>query len=200
MKKLSKSAKSLDAFFSVLYWVILVGSCIIATLTVVAMVIGSDSRLYHNVASQINIGGIILTPASDYIPTGSDAYIPLICNIITLAICAIVVCFGIKILRNILKSISNGEPFAKTVSINLKKLGWLTLFGGFSLSSCDVACRVAKLMVYNVLDLIKTDKISQITVNYYFDITFIVVAFLLFMLSYVFRHGEELQTLSDETL
>ena len=42
--------------------------------------------------------------------------------------------------------------------------------------------------------------IRSVTVNYTFDLGFVIVFFVLLLMSYIFSYGAQLQQLSDETL
>ena len=48
--------------------------------------------------------------------------------------------------------------------------------------------------------LVAGGQIRSVTANYTFDLSFLVVFFVLLLMSYIFRYGAELQQLSDETL
>ena len=58
----------------------------------------------------------------------------------------------------------------------------------------------AALRFFNFEALTATGDIRSITVNHTFDLTFLLVFFLLLLVSYIFRYRTELQRLSDETL
>ena len=51
-----------------------------------------------------------------------------------------------------------------------------------------------------LLDYVKEGTIQSITANSQIDLTFLVVFFILLLVSYIFRYGEELQQQVDETL
>ena len=50
------------------------------------------------------------------------------------------------------------------------------------------------------LELFNTDIVESVSVNTNYDISFLIIAFVVFVLAKVFAYGEKLQTLSDETL
>ena len=56
------------------------------------------------------------------------------------------------------------------------------------------------LHYFNIDALSAVGEIRSVTVSYTFDISFVIVFFLLLLVSYIFRYGAELQQLSDETL
>ena len=50
------------------------------------------------------------------------------------------------------------------------------------------------------LELFNTDIVESVSVNTNYDISFLIIAFVVFVLAKVFAYGEKLQKLSDETL
>ena len=53
---------------------------------------------------------------------------------------------------------------------------------------------------FDLEKLLLNEKITHITINATLDATFLLTGAILLFLSYIFRHGEQLQQLSDETL
>ena len=53
---------------------------------------------------------------------------------------------------------------------------------------------------FDLPSLLISEKITHITVSPNYDPTFLIYSAILLLLSYVFRYGQELQQLSDETL
>jgi hypothetical protein len=55
-------------------------------------------------------------------------------------------------------------------------------------------------IVQKIDTLLISDKITHVGVNISFDPSFLIIPAVFFLLAYVFKYGEQLQTLSDETL
>ena len=53
---------------------------------------------------------------------------------------------------------------------------------------------------YNLNELFLSDKITGVSVTYSCDLSFLIYALVLFLMSFIFKYGSELQKLSDETL
>ena len=53
---------------------------------------------------------------------------------------------------------------------------------------------------YNLNELFLSDKITGVSVTYSCDLSFLIYALVLFLMSFIFQYGSELQKLSDETL
>ena len=100
----------------------------------------------------------------------------------------------------ILKPMVFEKPFASCVSKNIRKLSWIILIGE---GIFQVVMLGVELLLYRAFDfsnLFFNDKIISCKIDYMFDGTFIMVFAIIYLLSYVFQYGEELQIQSDETL
>ena len=53
---------------------------------------------------------------------------------------------------------------------------------------------------YNLNEPFLSDKITGVSVTYSCDLSFLIYALVLFLMSFIFQYGSELQKLSDETL
>lgn len=107
-------------------------------------------------------------------------------------------CYGIYLLRKILASISQQRPFSGTASL-LKKLGLVSV----ALAAVQNLFDYTLIYQYESVDISRLfvgSPITEIHFRYVPDFTYLVLAAVLFILSAVFRYGEELQQLSDETL
>lgn len=107
---------------------------------------------------------------------------------------------GFRLIRGILKPMKQGRPFEKEVSVNLKRLGILVLTGGVLLNAAGFIVMATIFREFEIGKLFDSQAVSGYTIEYIVRPDFIVFALLLFLLSYVFRYGEKLQTESDETL
>jgi hypothetical protein len=58
----------------------------------------------------------------------------------------------------------------------------------------------AEMKAFDVTVLLNPEVVNGYSYNGTFDCSFLVGAVILFLLSYIFRYGEELQRESDETL
>ena len=93
-----------------------------------------------------------------------------------------------------------GLPFDESISKNLKNLGILTLIGGGIWSVAKVIIDTTTFYAYRVSELFRPEIITHVELSISLDTTFLVIATVIFLLSYIFRYGAELQKLSDETL
>ena len=103
-------------------------------------------------------------------------------------------------IREILKPMIEEKPFDSIVSTNLKKLAKLSVVLGILVNIIILSEQIMTVFVYGLPGLLISEKIIHVTGMFKIDLTFIVYWAILMLLSYVFRYGESLQQLSDETL
>jgi hypothetical protein len=93
-----------------------------------------------------------------------------------------------------------GRPFEVGVSKILRKLAWVTLIGGAVSEAATIIASHVEVRAFDFPALFNSSAVTGYTFNRTFDFSFIVGAVILFLLSYIFRYGEQLQRDSDETL
>lgn len=109
-------------------------------------------------------------------------------------------CIGIRVLQHILHPMTLGQPFAKTIWSDLKKLGWVSLGLCAADNLADLSIVFIYEYAYPVRELLESGNIQSIHFRYHFQPAFALIALVLFLLSHIFRYGAQLQQLSDETL
>ena len=107
---------------------------------------------------------------------------------------------GTVLLRRILAPMKEGRPFEESVSADLCRGGWLVVIGGAAAQVLGIAERLFLLRAYPVEAVFSSEAIAKLEYTFVFDFSFLLMAAALFFLSYVFRYGQSLQQLSDETL
>lgn len=200
--KLKKSAKRLDTLFKVLQKIILiamiVAGCILLVLTVVNamdpdVLIGKD---LHEIA----IGPITVTLAEGYTPNNNSilTYGWILLSLGGVSAAAIYYAFGC--IRKILQSVMQENPFYASVGKHIRKIGYVCIALGIVENAGGILESYNLLRNYGLRNLLNSSMISNITVNYQLDFTFLILFFVLLLLSYIFEYGTQLQQLSDETL
>ena len=107
---------------------------------------------------------------------------------------------GIGYIREILKPMIEEKPFDSVVSTNLQKLAKLSIVLGILVNIIILAEQIMTVFVYDLPGLLISEKITHVTGMFEIDLSFLIYWAILMLLSYVFRYGESLQQLSDETL
>ncbi len=197
-KKLIRSANTLDKILDFMEKALCISAVFIGVFGIVIAfmnVTGSDAFLTYSQSIQLEMVEIVL---NDEIIT-TDRVMIAGCVLVVAAVC-LVLSYIVKLFRNILQPMKQGRPFDSQVSTTLKKLSVITLIFGIGYS---VAKNFIYYYVFNHISLetlFAMDNISQIRYHYSFNVAFIIIAAVLYLLSYVFKYGEILQKESDEIL
>ena len=203
MNNLTNTAKKLDKVFEIAH--IVFGALAIASLVGVALIAAAyvfklDPEMIGTGYASFDIGFLELEVAEAYSPSkwlvlGQAAFTLLVsCRL-----------FydgrrGLGYVREILKPMIEEKPFDSIVSTNLRKLAKLSIVLGILVNIIILCEQLMTVFVYNLPSLLISEKITHVTGMFKLDLTFLVYWAILMLLSYVFRYGESLQQLSDETL
>lgn len=107
---------------------------------------------------------------------------------------------GSSLIRKILYPIMEEHPFDGSISVNLRKLGWLVLIYGIISNVYGIIINEINFVFYGLERLADSSYVQSVGVSYRLDVSFFLIFLVLEMVSYIFRYGAELQQLSDETL
>lgn len=203
MNNLSNTAKKLDKVLEIAHIVFgaLAIACIVGVaLIAVAYVLKLDPSTIGTGYENFDIGFLELTVAENLAP---DKWMILLQAAITLAVsCRLMYDArrGVGYIREILQPMKEEKPFDSIVSTNLKKLAKLSINLGILGNIIILSEQIMTVFVYDLPGLLVSDKIPQVGGMFQVDLAFLIYWAILLLLSYVFRYGEELQQLSDETL
>lgn len=201
MKKLQKTAKGLDRFFSFIQKLTVAG-CVFGTIVIffVWYLYLGDPDIADFLRGSLDFGSISFTLDRSIMP--ADNYfiwymgLGSILGIAELPI--LYMTFGS--IRGILGLMIEGTPFHERIVYYLKRLGWLTVASGVINIAAGFVLQGNFLTRYDLSALFLSDKITGVTTNYTADLSFLLFAAVLFLLAQVFQYGLELQQLADETL
>ena len=203
MNNLSNTAKKLDKGFEIAH--IVFGALAIASIVGVALIavayfLKFDPAFIGTNYEKFDIGFLELEVAPAFAP---NRWLILAQAAFTLLVsCRLFYDArrGVGYVREILQPMTESKPFASIVSVNLKKLAKLSITLGILVNVIILAEQIMTVFVYDLPGLLISEKISHVTGMFKIDLTFLIYWAILSLLSYVFRYGEELQQLSDETL
>ena len=203
MEKLTKTASRLDKVFKIfqtLFSVLAIVAAVFVGIILLGWLLGWDPNMIGTGYENLDFGSLELQIADAFAP---DKWLVLLQAGIMLALCCVCCVIGhfeVKCIRAILQPMTQGQPFSSAASDNLKKLAVLSIVTGIALNCVDLAEQVITAYAYDLPGLLISEKIAQVTINYNFDLSFLIYSAILLLLSYVFRYGTQLQELSDETL
>ncbi|MBD5538180.1 MAG: DUF2975 domain-containing protein [Lachnospiraceae bacterium] len=202
--KMKKTAVVIDRILKILQRVAIICGIIYFIFIVLALFLGEKiaaNMTDMNVVSAVSLGQLRLTLKDDSsllnesaLKTSLAISLPFVA--ISIAICV----YAIGIIRKVLEPMKEGRPFDKGISQMMKKLAWVTLVGGAIIQVGGSITKIAEVKAYDLAAFFSENAITGYQLNYVIDLNFIITACVLFLLSYVFRYGEELQRESDETL
>ena len=203
MEKLQSTARKLDTFFRIVH--IFITVALVASL--VGMAIIGAYFLFDLSPAMIGTGygsvelGFLDLEIADSVELSVDVIILGAAAELALGfLCLLTVRHCVQCVRNILAPMAEGTPFNGAASQNLGKLARYTLILGIKLNLMSILGNVITAQAYDLPGLLMNENIVHMTMNYYFDLSFVLIAAVFALLAYVFRYGEELQQLSDETL
>ena len=203
MNNLSNTAKKLDKGLEIAYIVLgaLAIACIVGVgLIAVAYCFRLDPEMIGTDYESFDIGFLELEVAERYAP---EKWLVLLQAAITLAVgCRLAYDSrrGVGYVREILRPMAEEKPFDSVVSTNLKKLAKLSISLGIFYNIIILSEQIMTVFVYDLPSLLISEKIAHVGGMFTVDLTFVIYWAILTLLSYVFRYGEELQQLSDETI
>lgn len=203
MNNLINTSKKLDTFFKILGTVLRalsIAALVCVVLIVVALLLKLDPEMIGTGYASVDLAFLELTVADGFAP---DQRLVLIQGAIVLALGLVntVICeAGVRCIRRILDPMTQGIPFQDEISKNLKKLAKLSIILGIGLNLMQLAGQIMTVVIFDLQTLLISDKITHVTANFSFDLTFLAVAAILLLLSHIFRYGQQLQQLEDETL
>ena len=203
MNNLTTTAKKLDAFFRILYIaveILLVGALVGLAIIAATFLFKLNPDMVGTGYENIDVGFLELEIAPDYAPSKQLVLVEVAIQLGMSFLCALFGRISIQRIREMLQPMTQGEPFHSIVSQNLKKLSSLSIVLGIGLNLLQLVDQIMLVFTLDLPGLLLSEKIAHVTFNFSFDLTFLAIFALLRLLSYIFRYGEELQQLSDETL
>lgn len=178
------------------------GACLIS----VALLIGLslfyafNKDVYNTLFGSIRIDYLQLTFNDDSALSKDKMSIWLPLIFLITAIFVFIIYKAVQTIEYICTITMNHTPFDVRVSNHIKNLAKYILVGGIVFNILEV-CRIMQFKQTINFDLLfNTKYVTQINFDIRLHLSFLVFAALIYLLSYIFRYGQELRQLSDETL
>ena len=193
---LEKTLKLAGSFLKIArVFVIAIG---IIVLFSILLVKGSNSIVSETTASVIlgNLKVILNQPQLAQQILNSNAF-PFAIAIV--ASFCIIFYMGLRELGKIVEEALQSSVFGKNISKRLIHLSWYVIVGGM-IHNLSIFVSALRINSMNLMQIFNPSVVTGIDLQYSYDISFIAVAFVLFLLAKVFAYGAQLQQLSDETL
>ena len=203
MNDLKKTANILDKIFhalSIALTVAIVGCSIGLGIIALGLIFKLDPATIGTGYDKVELGILEFTVAQGYTPDPWFVLGLLAVQIAVTLACLLIARPCFKGIRQILEPMTQGTVFQTGISAILKKLAKLSLILCIVTNILNVVILVMHTFGYRIYDLIISEKITHLTIHANLDGTFLIVSGVLYLLSFIFRYGEELQQLADETL
>lgn len=202
MEKLASTAKSLDVVFKVLQHILvicmIVVLCILTVLTIVNAV--NPNAVIGDELNTVDIGPVTFELGEEYTPANGRILACGWASAVAQVLSVVILYLGLNCIRSILRPMAEGNPFHPDTARYMKKLAGLSLALGIVQNVGNILESTVALRSFNLDALMEGGMIRSVTVNYTFDLGFVIVFFVLLLMSYIFSYGAQLQQLSDETL
>lgn len=203
MKDMTVTAARLDKFLhflNILLWIAIVASLIGLVLIAAYFLFDLDPNWVAGGYNQVAVGFLSVTIGEGYVPSVSAVLLTAASQLVVALIALFFSRMVLGCFRKILKPMKEGLPFHDTVCRNLKKSAlYVILWGVLKIASEGLELLLV-VSQYHLPTLLLSDKITHVGFTLPIDLRFLFIAAVLLLLSYVFRYGESLQQLSDETL
>lgn len=203
MKNLTETAKTMDIVFKVLdilakvaFVGSIVGLCIIA----VGFIFDLDPEMIGTGYGSISIGSLELEVAEGAIPDKKLILVQVAVDLMLSLVVTFLIIRGIGCIRSILQRMVEGTPFFSSVGDQLQTLAKYCIILGIAVNATAIISTTLWVSSFDLEHLLLSEKITAVTIQAPLDATFLLAGAILLLLSYIFRHGEQLQQLSDETL
>ena len=196
-KKSAELLKKMCSILEIVRW-----SCLISEVLLIGLflIFVSDKGIYNTIFGSIRIDYLQLIFKND-LALNKDkmsGWLPLL--FLGIAFLVFIIYKSVKTVEEICSLTINYSPFDKRVSNYITRLAQYIVAGGIVFNILDV-CRIIYFkQIINFDVLLNTDYVTQIDFAFHPKISFLIVAVLIYLLSFIFRYGQELQQLSDETL
>ena len=198
-EKFIKTAKVIDRILKILQGFLVAGVIVSAIFIPLVAIFGEKMVVDE---PSLTVGEVTLRLAGDmsqYLNL-SGLRMSLIIVLLSSIVACAVTWLCLRKVREILVPMKEGRPFETGVGDRIRELALLVLIGGGIAEIGSAVGRIFAVRAYNIPALINHPAIEGVSFNITIRLWFVVVALVLFFLSFVFHYGEELQRESDETL
>jgi hypothetical protein len=196
-EKMMKTAKLIDKILRVLRGILAAGMIVCAVFLVLVPIFGEKIM---KLDGSIDLGDISLALTDNAIIDRNTFAVSLMIGFIATLVTCLIVWYGITLLLRVISPMKEGRPFESGISGQIRKLAWVVLVGGAVSEAASAVAKYMEVRSFDMTALFNTSVVTGYTYNGISDVSFLAIAVVLFLLSYIFQYGENLQRESDETL
>ena len=173
---------------------------IIIIFVVILLFVSPHHEMWRNGTYTLGLGQVTLELISNGVIPTETTRLLMICG---LCFCIPLLLLSAKylhIIQDILIPMSLGKPFDRNVSSSLLRLSIITLIIGIISEVGNAVSVLVPISCFDPSILFNSEYVSGYTLGTVLNLNFLLPCAVLYLMSHVFRYGEELQKLSDETL
>lgn len=200
MKDLKRSARTLNTLLNLFFWILVVRGLFAAGYHVLALykLLTDPTALSGKMG--LTIDWLTLDAANGFGIT-LDGAIPMkLIQLVSAVVITVIACRCVRTLKRILLPIEVGQPFRSGISGEIRKLSRHCFCLGWMENLSMLFSVIVIENHYALQELLVAGPITGVAIRPQFQPVWFIVTAVLLILAMVFRRGEELQTLSDETL
>ena len=200
MKDLKRSARTLNTLLNLFFWFLVVWGLFAAGYHVLALhkLLTDPTALSGKMG--LTIDWLTLDAANGFGIT-LDGAIPMkLIQLVSAVVITVIACRCVRTLKRILLPIEVGQPFRSGISGEIRKLSRHCFYLGWTENLSMLFSVIVIENHYALQELLVAGPITGVAIRPQFQPVWFIVTAVLVILAMVFRRGEELQTLSDETL
>ena len=200
MEKMMKISKNLNIFANVARQVFKSAAIVIAVCVVILLFVSPHHEMWRNGTYSLELGHVTLELIPDGAIPAEATRNRVIGGLIFCVPLLLLMARCLAVVQDILRPMSEGTPFDRSVSESFRKLSFYVLIGGFLAEAGGMLTAALQLNSIQLSALFNPALVSGSTVEIVMDTGFLFLFAALYLMSHVFRYGEQLQQLSDETL
>ena len=200
MKDLKRSARTLNTLLNLFFWFLVVWGLFAAGYHVLALhkLLTDPTALSGKMG--LTIDWLTLDAANGFGITLDGASPLKLIQLVSAVVITGIACRCVRTLKRILLPIEVGQPFRSGISGEIQKLSRHCFYLGWTENLSMLFSVIVIENHYALQELLVAGPITGVAIRPQFQPVWFIVTAVLVILAMVFRRGEELQTLSDETL
>ena len=200
MKNLKQSARHLNTILNIIFWFVLLRGIYAAGYHSIVLyrLFTGPSALSEKMG--LTIDWLTLNATGGF-GISLDAAIKMkLIQLISAAVITVIACLAIRVLKRILLPIEVGQPFRTGISAHIVSLSKSAFWLGLAENLSMLASVIVIENHYDLPALLTGSTVTGVSIHPRFRPVWFIVAAVLSILAMVFRQGEQLQQLADETL
>ncbi len=197
-QKMINSAKNMDTLVKVMGRIFEVVCVVLAVFALLVVIFGT--AMFEKGSLTLDLDFVTIRLAEEYQQVTNGIELYAIVGLLAAAGVCIAVSVICRLLGRIIAPMKDGRPFEPGVDRDLRKIGWVVLAAGTVWQVAGCVLNLLLIRSYPMEQIFSSDAISGIEYTFVFDLGFVLIACAIFLLSYIFTYGQQLQQESDETL